>query len=87
MLGVLFVILCLVAPVLLMWRVLAVQRRVRAMTRRPDGDAPYVAPYTDVVASADGLTCARTFDVNDELLAATRKSNEPSDIKNLQGQR
>ena len=87
MLGALFVIVCLVAPVLLMWRVLVVQRRVREATRRPDGDAPYVAPYVDSVSSADGLTCARSFDVNDELLAATRRSNEPSDVKNLQGQR
>lgn len=87
MLGALFVILCLVAPVLLMWRLLAVQRRVRAMARAPDNDAPHIAPYTDAVASADGLTYARSFDVNDKLLAATRKSDEPSDVKNLQGQR
>lgn len=87
MLGALFVLLCLVAPVLLMWRLLVVQRRVRAMTRKPESDATYTAPYTDAIASADGLTCGRSFDVNDELLAATRRSDEPSDIKNLQGQR
>jgi hypothetical protein len=80
-----FVILCLVAPFLLMWRLLVVQRRVRAMPRKPA--SAYSQPYADEVRSADGLSYAKRFEVNDELLAATRKADERSAIKDLEGRR
>lgn len=80
-----FVMLCLAAPFLLMWRLLAVQRRVRAMPRKEQSG--YSQPYTDEVSSADGLVHAKSFEVNDELLAATRKADERSIVKDLEGRR
>ncbi|MEA3031963.1 MAG: hypothetical protein QOG13_3288 [Sphingomonadales bacterium] len=88
MLSALFVLLCLIAPVAIAWWLLRVQRRVRALPRRSSAaQVPEVAAYTDQMRGADGLAYGRAFDVNDELLAATRRSDEPSDVKNLQGQR
>jgi hypothetical protein len=87
MLSALFVLVCLIAPVALMWWLLRVQRRVRALPRKAGAGVPEVAAYTDQVRGADGLVYGRAFEVNDELLAATRRSDEPSDVKNLQGQR
>jgi hypothetical protein len=80
-----FVILCLAAPFLLMWRLLVVQRRVRAMPRK--SQSAYSQPYTDEVRGADGLVYAKRFEMNDELLAATRKADERSAIKDLEGRR
>ena len=85
--GAVFVILCLLAPFAIMWWLLRVQRRVRAMSRRPETAVPDAVAYTDEMRSADGLIYSRRFEVNEELLAADRRSGEPSDLKNLQGQR
>jgi len=87
MLSTLFFLVCLTAPIAIMWWLLRVQRRVRALPRKAGADVPEIAAYTDEVRSANGLSYGRAFDVNDELLAATRQSDEPSDVKNLQGQR
>jgi hypothetical protein len=85
MIGDIIVIACLIAPFALMWWLLRVQRRVRALPRKDEAEPRFGAPFTDEVRSADGLVYAKAFDVNDELLEATRRVAEPSDVKNLQG--
>jgi len=87
MLSFLFVILCLIAPFLIMWRLFAVQRRVREMSRGKGSASTFEVPYVDEIRSSDGLSYSRQFDVNDELIAATREGEERSGFKDLNGRR
>ena len=87
MLAFLFVLACLVAPFLLMWWAVVARRRVQAIPRKPEVAAPTETPYVDQVKTADGLSFSRSFSVNDELIAAARKADERSGIKDLEGRR
>lgn len=82
--------LLLASPFLLMWWMVSVRNRVRAMPRGPEREEeapPFEAPWTDTETQADGLSYARSYSVNEELLTATRKGGEPDGIKDLQGRR
>jgi hypothetical protein len=80
----------LASPFLLMWWMVVARNRVRNMPRgreREEESPAFEAAWTDTVKSADGLNYSRSFSVNEELLTATRRGDEPDDVKNLQGRR
>lgn len=82
--------LLLASPFLLMWWMVVARNRVRNMPRgreREEEAPPFEAAYTETLTSADGLSYARSFNVNEELLTATRKGGEPDPVKDLQGRR
>ena len=83
MLSFFFVLACLATPPLLMWWMIRVQRRVRAMARKPE--KPYSQPYVDEIRSEDGLSYGTRFNPNDELIAATHASNARTPEKDIQG--
>lgn len=82
--------LLLASPFLAMWWMVTLRNRVRQMPRAPEREEeapPFETPYEETLTSADGLHYARSFTVNEELITATRKGNEPDGVKDLQGRR
>jgi hypothetical protein len=80
----------LASPFLIMWWMVTVRNRVRSLPRGPEREEeapPFETPYEETLTAADGLIYARSFAVNEELITATRKGNEPDGIKALQGRR
>lgn len=75
----------LLLPLLLIWRMMRVQRRVRAQMARQEGRIEDA--YVDGVASSDGLTTGLAFQHDPALSAADRSSTGIDDVKNLEGRR
>lgn len=91
MLGALFVLLCLVAPFLIMWHLIRVQRRVKEIMRvrreEERREARVEEPWVEAQRGADGYTYARAYSPDDQLLAAARKADESDIFKDLEGRR
>jgi hypothetical protein len=83
------ILLLLAAPFLLMWWMVVLRNRVRRMDRAPEREeqARFEPAYTETVKTGGGLSYGRGFDVNEELLTATRIGNETSGIKDISGHR
>jgi hypothetical protein len=84
-----FFFFLLASPFLLMWWMVVMRNRMRNLPRAPEREeeAPFEPAYTDVVKRVDGLSYSRSFDVNEELLTATRQGGERDAVKDLQGRR
>jgi hypothetical protein len=84
------VLLALAAPLVLMWWMIRVQRRVREQMRgRRADDARAAAPlgYVDAERGADGLTYGRRMDPAESFGAPDPLAGELDGIKALEGRR
>ncbi|MGE0180524.1 MAG: hypothetical protein AB7O91_11980 [Sphingomonas sp.] len=79
-------LLCLVAPFLIMWWMVVAQRRTRALTRgvRKE-EAPLVHAYVDEARDENGLSYGRPFRTNDEAFGEDPRAGEPKGIKAIEG--
>ena len=86
MANLLFLLLCLIAPFLIMWWMVTAQRRTRELTRKArEEKAPFVHPYVDETRRADGLAYGKSFRTNNEDFGVDPRAGEPAGIKAIEG--